>query len=136
MVALFEAEALLDGRRSAVVAPATILDLIRLTPDSPQQKPNELKLAIGLEVHEVAVVGRDLCQVGVEKSIRSLKTGRRYPMLVTGIRLVDCHALAPDDVAALGYASFEDFRQAWSMLDTPCGWLIHLLPLSTTAHAN
>jgi hypothetical protein len=136
MVATLEAETLLDGRRSAVLAPATILDRIRLTPECPPQKPDDLQLTIGIEVYEVNHVGRDCCRVGEEKSIRSLKTGRRYPMLVTGIRLVDCDALAPDDVAALGYANHEDFKRAWSMLNTPCGWLIHLLPLSTTTRAH
>jgi hypothetical protein len=130
MIALFDAEALLDGRRSAVLAPATDLDQIRLVPDGPCCQLSDV--AVGTEVSEVNIVGRDLSQVGVEKSIRSLKTGRRYPLLVTSIRLVDCKALVPGDLAALGYASHADFEHAWRMLNTARGWLIRLTPPSAT----
>ena len=132
MPAMFDAEALVDGRRTAIMAPATILDQIRLTPDAECQNVDD-NLEEGTEVYEVNICGRDRCRVGAETSIRSLATGRRYPLLVTRIRLVDCHALAPDDVAALGYPSREDFERTWQLLNTPTGWLIHLIPLAADA---
>jgi hypothetical protein len=132
VVAHFDAEALLDGRRSAVLIPATPNDRIRLAADGARQRLDAIP--VGAKVYEVVHFGFEFSQVGATMAMRSLRTDRRYALTVTGIHLVNCAELTPDELAALGHASRASFDGEWGeVLDDRLAWFIHLIPLSTTA---
>jgi hypothetical protein len=135
MAALFDAEALLDGHRSAVLVPATPADRIRLTPADVRHRLDDIP--IGAAVYEVNHFGHEFSQVGATMSIRSLRTGRRYALTVTGIHLVRCSELTPGELAELGHASRASFDGEFgaAMGDRPA-WFVRLIPLAATPHTH
>jgi hypothetical protein len=135
MAAHFHAEELLDGRRSAVLIPATDADRIRLTPNDVHH--SLANIPIGAAVYEVNHFGYEFSQVGATMSMRSLPTGRRYALTVTGIHLVRCSELTPGELAELGHASRASFDGEFgSALGDRPAWFVRLIPLPTTPNVN
>ncbi len=135
MAAMFEAEALLDGRRSAVLIPATAADRIRLAPDDVRRCLDDIP--IGAAVYEVNHFDHEFSQVGATMSMRSLCTGRRYALTVTDVHLVRCSELTPGELAKLGHASRASFDGEFGLAlgDRPA-WFVRLIPLPATYQLN
>jgi hypothetical protein len=133
VAAHFHAEELLDGRRTAVLIPATPNDRIRLAPDGARQRLDTIP--VGTKVYEVLHFGFEFSQVGATLTMRSLRTGQHYALTVTGVHLVNCDELTPDELIELGHASRASFDGEFGLAlgDRPA-WFIRLIPLSTTAH--
>ena len=132
MPATLDAEAFLDGRRTAALAPATLYDRARLTPDGDWLELDQIPL--GSQVHEVNHFDRHTSTHGGVMSMRSLKTDRRYDLVITSIHLVRSSELTAEEMAELGYSSREAFDQfGWgAQLKDRRAWLMRVMPAGDT----
>jgi len=135
MPVMFEAESLLDGHRMAGLVPATTADSARLAPGEDWRGLDDVALAT--EVYEVSHFGHFVSRRGEVTTVKSLATGRRYEMMVTGLRLVRCSDLTPVELADLGHATRQSFDLGFGQaLGARRAWLVHLLPVAASAHSH
>lgn len=128
MPVMFDVAPLLDGRRSAVLVPATLDDLARLTPDGDWLPLGGTPL--GEPIYDVDHFGHSTHHCGENMVIRSLTSGQLYQFITSDIRLVRCDDLTADVLAALGHDTRASFDAEWGeALGSRRAWLIYLAPL-------
>jgi hypothetical protein len=124
----FDAEAFVDGRRSATLAPATHSDRARLTPDGGWLGIDDIE--IGTQIHEVNHFGRHTTTHGTVMHMESIVSRRIFPLMVTDIHLVRCSDLTPDELAELGHADRASFDAEFGeSLGDRRAWLIRVIPV-------
>lgn len=126
--ALFHAEKLLDGARSALLVPAVGMDQYQVHAGETWRSLTD-DLPLGTLVHAVRHLQRTESCVGGLGSVRALPGKARIEVQIISIQLLDGTALTDHELAALGYADRASFETGLSgLLGQQRSWFIHVIP--------
>ena len=130
MPVVFDIQGLLDGTKTALLAPATRSDQALIDGEVVTLDAVPLRAP----VQQVQHFGRHASTVGEPIAARSVSTGSQYDALITALYLIRSDDLTPEELGALGYEDRSDFDAEWGdKLKHRRAWFIRIMPHSDSS---